>query len=208
MSQQSKPPQVTVEVDASGIPTDEAALSAPVVIVVQQSQPAPPPPQEMLDWLRSPARLSIGVIRGFCGSETLTSLLACDLVVMAEGAVISASPTEPTQLPGSGLLELLVARVGTSQAMLITLGPEDLDAGRALAIGLVDDVVAPADIDLRVAALARAALARPEGWLGEAKSLLATASGPAMERSGRERLRRLEHDAHDRLARQGEGLQD
>ena len=86
--------------------------------------------------------------------------LACDLRVMAQGegriGLVEISAAIP---PGAGGTQRLVRAVGAARARSMALRATVLDAGSAQAVGLVDEVCAPADV-LDVAVRVAAEVAR------------------------------------------------
>jgi len=168
----------------------------------------PAPALEALEWLRSPGRFSIALVQGTCGRQFVSAIASCDIVLMTQSALLVTSASDATGLPGLGASEVVVARIGSGRSLLLALDDAPLDATSAYAIGLVDEVVSDPHAADRVDQLLAQLHAKPAGWMAEATSLLATASGATHEAAGRDRLRRREVDAQERLKRQGQALPD
>lgn len=96
----------------------------------------------------------LAVIEGTAAGFGLDLALACDLRVAAAGASFTSAFARMGLVPDGGSTFTLPRLVGIGPALRLLLAGETIDAARAQAIGLVDEVVAGADIDAQVAALA------------------------------------------------------
>jgi enoyl-CoA hydratase len=96
---------------------------------------------------------TIAAVHGHCLGSGMELALACDLTIAAQGARFGA----PEVRFGSGILMLILPwLVGAKAAKALLLTGEDtLDAGRALAYGLVSEVVPAAELTERALAIAR-----------------------------------------------------
>lgn len=108
--------------------------------------------------LRSVDRPVIGAVNGPAVTGGLEIALACDILVASERATFADTHARVGVLPAQGLPALLSAAVGVPLAKRMSLTGEPIDAARAAATGLVDQVV-PHD-DLLPAARALAARIR------------------------------------------------
>lgn len=98
----------------------------------------------------------IAAVEGWCVGAGLSVAMCCDTVVAAEDARFAAGFGKIGLIADLGLLHTLPARIGQGRARQIFLYGEQISAGRAEAIGMIDHVVPPGTA--LQAALARAAL--------------------------------------------------
>jgi 2-(1,2-epoxy-1,2-dihydrophenyl)acetyl-CoA isomerase len=98
----------------------------------------------------------IAAVEGWCVGAGLSVAMCCDTVVAASDARFAAGFGKIGLIADLGLLHTLPARIGQGRARQVFLYGEQIDAGRAEAIGMVDHVVPPGTA--LEAALARAAL--------------------------------------------------
>lgn len=97
---------------------------------------------------------TVAQIHGVCVGGGLEVALACDLRVCAESSRFGVPVNQLGLSMSYGELELLQRTVGSAAASEILLSGEIFDADRALRLGLVGRVVADADLESAVAALA------------------------------------------------------
>jgi enoyl-CoA hydratase/carnithine racemase len=98
----------------------------------------------------------IAAVEGWCVGAGLSVAMCCDTVVAASDARFAAGFGKIGLIADLGLLHTLPARIGQGRARQVFLYGEQMDAGRAEAIGMVDQVVPPGTA--LEAALSRAAL--------------------------------------------------
>lgn len=98
----------------------------------------------------------IAAVEGWCVGAGLSVAMCCDTVVAASDARFAAGFGKIGLIADLGLLHTLPARIGQGRARQVFLYGEQIDAGRAEAIGMVDQVVPPGTA--LEAALSRAAL--------------------------------------------------
>jgi enoyl-CoA hydratase len=84
----------------------------------------------------------IGAVNGATMTGGLELALQCDFLVASERARFADTHARVGVVPGGGMSTLLPARVGYARAMELSLTGRVLDAQQALALGLVNDVVA------------------------------------------------------------------
>ncbi|MCW3064453.1 MAG: crotonase/enoyl-CoA hydratase family protein [Solirubrobacterales bacterium] len=110
-----------------------------------------------------PAKPLIAAVEGFALAGGLEIALACDLIVAAEGARLGIPEVKRGLAAASGGLVLLPRRIPFHLAMELALTGDPIDAQRAAAIGLVNQVT-PVGGALE-AALALAGRITPNGPL-------------------------------------------
>ena len=134
---------------------------------------------------------TIAAVNGAAFAGGLELVLACDLAVAAQGARLGDRHVRHGIVPGWGSSARLPRRIGRAAATRLLLTGEDVDAGEALRLGLVSEVVAadalvgavdaladrlaglPAPALARVLRLTRADVARPLGdALAEERSVV------------------------------------
>jgi enoyl-CoA hydratase/carnithine racemase len=100
------------------------------------------------------ARPTIAAIEGVCVGGGCQIALACDIRVAAEGARFGVTPAKLGIVYPVVSTRRLVAAVGRSAAKDLLFTGRLIDAREALAIGLVDRVVAPEALDAEIEGLA------------------------------------------------------
>jgi enoyl-CoA hydratase/carnithine racemase len=109
-------------------------------------------------WIRALNRLedmpapSLAVLHGHAIGGGLQLALACDLRLATDDAVIGLGATRHGIVPDGAVLRL-ARLVGLGRAKALALLNEDIGPAEALAIGLVNRVCAPADVDAAVAGI-------------------------------------------------------
>ena len=113
------------------------------------------PAETMSDWVsRGHATLNriedlpipvIAKVRGYALGGGLELALACDLIVCDESAKLGLTEANIGFVPGWGGSFRLPRRVGASKAKRLFFTAEILDAGSALSIGLVDELIEGTD---------------------------------------------------------------
>lgn len=101
-----------------------------------------PTPREMHAGLERCDTPIIAAINGYAIAGGLHLALACDIRICSENARFAFSEVKIGTLAGSGATQRLPRLVGQSNAMLMMLTGDRIDAQEALRIGLVSRVVA------------------------------------------------------------------
>ena len=96
----------------------------------------------------------IACINGFALGGGCELALACTLRIASENAKFGQPEVKLGLIPGYGGTQRLARLVGKGAALQMILTGEMISAAEALRIGLVNEVVAPADLAVRGAALA------------------------------------------------------
>jgi len=88
----------------------------------------------------------IAAVNGYAMGGGLELALACDIRLCSENAQFALSEVKVGSLPGSGGTQRLPRYIGMSDAMLMLLTGDRIDAVEALRTGLVSRVVAQVDL--------------------------------------------------------------
>jgi enoyl-CoA hydratase len=96
----------------------------------------------------------IAMINGFCLGGGLELALACDIRIASDNAKLGQPEINLGIIPGGGGTQRLTRLVGEGKAMEIILTGDAIDAAHAKEIGLVNQVVAAADLRNTVLGLA------------------------------------------------------
>ncbi len=159
--------------------------------------------QQGFTWLRRPDIVSIAAVQGHAVGAGFQLALACDLRVAADDVQLTMAETSLGLVPDLGGTQVLVEQVGYGRAVEICVTGRRVGAAEAAALGLVQLVVAPAELDAAVADLVAAVLAPPRDAVVETKALLLGARA----RSYDEQLS-AEREAQTRRLRDLAGLGD
>lgn len=85
---------------------------------------------------------TIAAVDGFALGGGCEIALSCDMVVAGAGATVGLPEVAVGVIPGGGGTQLLTRRIGWSRAANLIFRARRLDAETALALGVVDEVVA------------------------------------------------------------------
>lgn len=110
-------------------------------------------PDHLLDGLNAEIPL-IAAIGGYAVGGGLEIALACDIRICSDDAKFGLSEVQVGSMPGAGGTQRLPRVVGPSLAMQMMLTGERIDATRALAAGLVSEVLSRQSLVARARALA------------------------------------------------------
>jgi len=114
----------------------------------------------------------IAAVNGFALGGGCELALACDFIYASDRARFGQPEVGLGLVPGFGGTQRLARRVGVARARELVYTGATLDAERARAIGLVNEVVPHDELGARVEAVARAIAARPPLAVASAKRLL------------------------------------
>lgn len=124
----------------------------------------------------------VAAVNGTCVGAGLGFVLACDFVVMAEGAMLGTAFAGIGLTCDSGLSVTLPAAVGMQRAKALLLRATPFRAEQAAAWGLPFELAAPDQVRAKAAELATALASGPTAAYAETKRLLADgASRPFAE---------------------------
>jgi enoyl-CoA hydratase len=97
----------------------------------------------------------VGAVNGATFTGGLEVALGCDFLLASERAVFGDTHARVGVLPGGGMTARLPNAVGSGNARRMSMVGEVVDAGRALAMGLITEIVPHDDLLARATALAR-----------------------------------------------------
>lgn len=133
----------------------------------------------MLDALNTLGKPLIGRVQGPAYGGGVGLMAVCDVVVAAAGARFGLTETRLGLIPAT-ISPYVLARMGEGRARAVFMSARLFDAAEAVALGLVNRVVAEADLDAAVEAEVAPYLAAAPGAVAAAKRL-ARALGPPID---------------------------
>ncbi len=113
---------------------------------------------------------TVAAITGYALGAGLTLALAADWRVSGDNVKFGATEILAGLIPGSGGMARLAGATGPSRAKELVFSGRFFDAEEALALGLIDDMVAPDDVYDIAAGWARRFLDGPKPALAAAKA--------------------------------------
>lgn len=116
--------------------------------------------------------VSVAVLNGLALGGGTELALGCDLRIAAAGISLGLTESRIGAFPGAGGTQRLPRLVGTSRALQLMLTGEPVTSEYALSIGLVNEVVAAAELDARALALAQLLASRSATALAAIKRLV------------------------------------
>lgn len=125
----------------------------------------------------------LAVLRGTAAGFGLDLALACDMRLAAAGASFTSAFARMGLVPDGGSTFTLPRLVGVGQALRFLMAGETLDAARARAIGLVDDVSPEESLDAEVGRLVQALAGAAPTSLRTIKRLVRGAELGALEQA-------------------------
>lgn len=131
--------------------------------------------RDYCDALRELRKPIIAAINGYALGGGLETALTCDIRLASTNATFAAPEIKLGWIGGGGMTALLANSIGASNTALMTMTGDAIDASRALAWGLVSEVVEPAALLPRALELAATIASRPPIAAETAKANLAAA---------------------------------
>ena len=120
---------------------------------------------------------TLAVIHGDAIAGGCELALHCDLRIAADGARLGMPLARIGLVPGFALGQKLVEIIGPAHTRHLLLTGRPIDAARALEIGLVEDVAAPADLDSTLETYLDALVAGGPDAVNAAKRLVRDVAG-------------------------------
>ena len=134
--------------------------------------------QKLFSRISSLPQISIAVIGGVAAGGGLELALACDLRIASEVTKLGLPEVGVGLLPAGGGTQRMTQRCGAGVALRL-IGLAELVTGRdALAIGLVEWAVPPAELEVVANDIAKRLVNQAPEALQAAKACIATASDP------------------------------
>lgn len=126
--------------------------------------------QQAVDAVAAIPKPTVAAITGYALGAGLTLALAADWRVSGDNAKFGATEILAGLVPGGGGLARLARTAGLSKAKELAFSGRFVDAEEAVALGLIDEMVAPDDVYDAAAAWARRFLDGPPRALAAAKA--------------------------------------
>jgi enoyl-CoA hydratase/carnithine racemase len=121
----------------------------------------------------------VAAVNGRAVGVGVTMLLHCDLVFVAEDALLTTPFVNLALVPEAASSMLLPARIGHARAFAMFVLGEAVDGKTAAAWGIANAAVPPADLRARARAAADAVAARPPASVALTKALMRDPAGIA-----------------------------
>jgi len=131
--------------------------------------------RDYCDALRELRKPVVAAVNGFAFGGGLEAALTCDIRVAADTATFAAPEIKLGWVGGGGMSALLANSIGASNAALMLMTGDPIDAERALAWGLVSDVVPAEHVVTRAQGIADTIARRPPIAAESAKANLRAA---------------------------------
>jgi enoyl-CoA hydratase len=126
--------------------------------------------REAVDAVAAIPKPTVAAITGYALGAGLTLALAADWRVSGDNVKFGATEILAGRIPGGGGMARLARVTGASRAKELVFSGRFFDAEEALALGLIDEMVAPDDVYDAAAAWARRFLDGPPHALAAAKA--------------------------------------
>ena len=112
--------------------------------------------QEVLDLIENLGKPVIAAVNGFALGGGCETAMACTIRIAVEGAKFGQPEVKLGLLPGGGGTQRLPRLIGKGRALQLILSGEMIGAQEAYRIGLVNEIVAAADLMSRAEAILNA----------------------------------------------------
>jgi enoyl-CoA hydratase/carnithine racemase len=112
------------------------------------------------DAIRRLLKPTIAAVNGYALGGGLETAMSCDIRIAASNALFAAPEIKLGWIGGGGMATFLAHSIGTSNAALMIMTGDPIDAAKALAWGLVSEVVEPTALLDRAGAVARVIASR------------------------------------------------
>jgi enoyl-CoA hydratase/carnithine racemase len=145
--------------------------------------------REVCDLLERSAAVTVAMVNGACVAGGLELVLACDLVTMADSAMIGDGHLRFGQLPGAGGSQRLVRAIGWQRARHWLLSARLFDAPAALAAGLVVGTFPDEELRAETLALLTPILSQSPLAVSKMKELIRLADETPLSEGLRQEMR-------------------
>jgi enoyl-CoA hydratase/carnithine racemase len=125
-----------------------------------------------IDVLAGARFVTIAVLNGVALGGGLELALGCDLRFAAAGITLGLTESRVGACPGAGGTQRLPRLIGASRALQMMLAGEPVTAEYALGLGLVNEVIAPDELEARAHAFAKLLASRSAPALAAIKRLV------------------------------------
>jgi len=139
--------------------------------------------QEAVDAVAAIPKPTVAAITGYALGAGLTLALAADWRVSGDNVKFGATEILAGMIPGGGAMARLTRAAGPSRSKELVFSGRFFDAEEALALGLIDEMVAPDDVYDAAATWARRFLDGPPDALAAAKAAINAVSGAVFRAS-------------------------
>lgn len=112
------------------------------------------------DAMRKLLKPTIAAVNGYAFGGGLETSMSCDIRIASENAQFAAPEIKLGWIGGGGMATFLTHSIGASNAALMLMTGDAIPAERALAWGLVSEVVPQADLMARASAIAETIASR------------------------------------------------
>ncbi|WP_457099635.1 enoyl-CoA hydratase/isomerase family protein [Microbacterium sp. P5_E9] len=133
------------------------------------------------DAIRACRKPVIAAVNGYAFGGGLETALSCDIRLSSSTATFAAPEITLGWIGGGGMSAFLAASIGPSNAAVMLMTGQPIDAATALRWGLVSEVVEPDDLLIRARALAEVIASRPPIAAETAKANLHAAANMPQE---------------------------
>lgn len=139
--------------------------------------------RDYCDALRELRKPVVAAVNGYALGGGLETALLCDIRLASVNATFAAPEVKLGWIGGGGMSARLTASIGASNTALMLMTGDPVDAQRALAWGLVSEVLEPEAVLPRAVELAGAIAARAPIAVETAKANLAAAYNMPLEQA-------------------------
>jgi 2-(1,2-epoxy-1,2-dihydrophenyl)acetyl-CoA isomerase len=153
--------------------------------------------------IRGLDKLSVAAINGVAIQTGFSLALACDFRIAARGARMGSATLRFGLLPDEGGQYLLVQLLGVAKTMDFLMRKRIIEADEALELGLVHEVVEPAELDARALELATELANGPQVSMRLLKRSIYNAAELSLEQSMDEIAAKTAISDHHPDAREG-----
>lgn len=122
--------------------------------------------------LRRMAKPVLAVVEGPCAGAGMSMMAACDLAIASDNATFTLAYSNLGASPDGGSSYFLPRLVGYRKALELAMLPDRFDAATALSLGLVNWVVAQAELESRLIAIAKRLANGPTVAFAKTKALM------------------------------------